>query len=69
MLIIARGQKEGQPPSQSKVQFNTFFIHKEHIFKAKNTICSFFAIFPYFVKQVCQIKKKLDPSISSILWY
>ena len=55
MLIIARGQKEGQPPSQSKVQFNT--------------ICSFIAIFPYFVKQVCQIKKKLDPSIGSILWY
>ena len=45
MLIIARGQKEGQPQSQSKAQFNTFFIHKEHIFKAKKTHFVRFSLF------------------------
>ena len=48
MLIIARGQKEGQPQSQSKAQFNTFFIHKEHIFKAKKHILFVFRYFPLF---------------------
>lgn len=45
MLIIARGQKEGQPQSQSKVQFNTVFIHKEHNFKVKKTQFVRFSLF------------------------